>query len=432
MDLGVQRRIDRVLGVVLCAILSLIPRSRKAIGGPLAPRKILVILLSEMGSLVLAWPMFARIRKKYPDAAVHVLLFEQNRDLLETLDIVPPEDIFTLSNRSLRRLVGDAVRVLIQMRRSRIDTVIDCELFARVSSILSFLSGARIRVGFDPYTQEGLYRGGFINRPVLYNPYHHIAHQFINLVEAIESGHCPTVKRDSTPDGLEIPALAVTEEEIGSQRARFDADFPEVTGRRLILIYPGGGLLPIRAWPLAHFVVVTRDLVKNGYAVAIIGLDEDKELAQAIQAKCPHRSCIDLTGYTRSIRELLTIFHLAALLITNDGGPVHFASLSPIPTIVFFGPETPMLYGSLSPKAFPFYLSLSCSPCLTAYNHRHSPCDGDNLCLKQIPPEDVLKKAYEILTKEDNQSTDVPPSSLRKNATSYRSKGAASGAAVGS
>jgi ADP-heptose:LPS heptosyltransferase len=406
LDLGIQRRIDRILGVVLCGIFSLFPRHRKATCGPQRPRKILVILLSEMGSLVLARPMFARIRKTYPGAAVYVLLFEQNKGLLETLDIVPREDVFTLSNQSLQRLLGDALRVLIRLRRNRIDTVIDCELFARVSSVLSFLSGARIRVGFHPYTQEGLYRGNFINRPVLYNPYHHISHQFINLVEAIESDHCPRVKRDPTTDGLEAPAWTVTDVEIKSQRARFNADFPSVTGKRLILIYPGGGLLPIRAWPREHFVVATRDFLKNGFTVGIIGLDEDKELARAIRERCPHHNCIDLTGYTKSIRELLLMFHFGALLITNDGGPVHFASMTPIPTIVFFGPETPALYGSLSPKAFHFYLSLSCSPCLSAYNHRNSPCDGNNLCLQKIPPEDVLKKAYEMLkTKEDNQST---------------------------
>jgi ADP-heptose:LPS heptosyltransferase len=384
-----------------------------------------------MGSLVLARPMFARIRKTYPGAAVYVLLFEQNKGLLETLDIIPREDIFTLSNQSLRRLLGDAVRVLIHLRRDRIDTVIDCELFARVSSILSFLSGARIRVGFHPYTQEGLYRGNFINRPVLYNPYHHISHQFINLVEAIESDDCPAVKRDPAPDGLDVPVWTVTDEEVKSQRARFNADFPSVTGKRLILIYPGGGLLPIRAWPLDHFVVATQDFVKNGYTVGIIGLDEDKELARAIRERCPHHNCIDLTGYTKSIRELLIMFHFGALLMTNDGGPGHFASMTPIPTIVFFGPETPALYGSLSPQAFHFYLSLSCSPCLTAYNHRNSPCDGNNLCLQKIHPEDVLKKAYEMLKpKEGNQSANSTPSSLRGTASSYRSKRPASGAAV--
>jgi hypothetical protein len=30
---------------------------------------------------------------------------------------------------------------------------------------------------------------------------------------------------------------------------------------------------------------------------------------------------------------------------------------------------------------------------LTAYNHRATPCDGDNQCLKQIQPEHVLSLA---------------------------------------
>ena len=59
--------------------------------------------------------------------------------------------------------------------------------------------------------------------------------------------------------------------------------------------------------------------------------------------------------------------------------------------------ETPLLYGPLTSNSFSFYVSLSCSPCLTAYNHRTSPCDGDNICLKSVSPEEVLVKAYEML-----------------------------------
>jgi ADP-heptose:LPS heptosyltransferase len=97
------------------------------------------------------------------------------------------------------------------------------------------------------------------------------------------------------------------------------------------------------------------------------------------------------------VRELLLIFQFAALLITNDGGPGQFAALTPIPSIILYGPETPRLYEPDDDKAFIFYDPLPCSPCLTAYNHRNSPCDGDNLCLKQIPPDRVLTKALEIL-----------------------------------
>jgi ADP-heptose:LPS heptosyltransferase len=112
---------------------------------------------------------------------------------------------------------------------------------------------------------------------------------------------------------------------------------------------------------------------------------------------CQSEYCVNLAGYTKSVRHLLAIFHRASLLVTNDGGPGQFAALTPVPSLIFFGPETPQLYSSLSNNAHYFYSALSCSPCLTAYNHRSSPCDGDNQCLKQIMPEQVLAKAREVL-----------------------------------
>ena len=124
---------------------------------------------------------------------------------------------------------------------------------------------------------------------------------------------------------------------------------------------------------------------------------EPRDLARQILSRCNDPACIDLTGYTETVRDLLLIFQFADLLITNDGGPGQFAALTPIPSIIFYGPETPKLYGPEDGKAFIFYDPLPCTPCLTAYNHRNSPCDGDNLCLKQIPPDRVLAKALEIL-----------------------------------
>ena len=94
----------------------------------------------------------------------------------------------------------------------------------------------------------------------------------------------------------------------------------------------------------------------------------------------------------------MLVFHLAELLVTNDGGPGHFASMTPMPSIILFGPETPALYGSLDPKAVHFFQGLSCSPCLTAYNHRLSPCDGDNQCLKTIEPAEVWAAVQRILS----------------------------------
>ncbi|MCP4106808.1 MAG: glycosyltransferase family 9 protein [Desulfobacteraceae bacterium] len=395
MDLNLQRRVDRVIGTFICRIFSLFPK--KNTSTKVKPKKILIILLSEMGSLVLACPMIDHIKKKYPEASVYFLLFEQNKEILELLDVVPLSNILTVSNTSLLKMMKHTVRALIKLRLAKIDTVIDCELFARISSIYSFLSGAKIRVGFHPHCQEGLFRGDFINRPVPYNPYNHISQQFITLAQAIESDLMPVVKREIPGEHIQALPLKFDEEEIRNYSEKFYTDFPHITGKKLVLLYTGGGILPIRAWPLEYFRCLTEALVKNGYAVGIIGMERDKDSAGKITANCRNDNCIDLTGYTESVRQVMLMFHFASLLITNDGGPGHFAAMTPVSAIVLYGPETPSLYGALSRNSYNFYVPLSCSPCLTAYNHRKSPCDGNNLCLKLIQPEEVLAKAYEIL-----------------------------------
>ena len=397
MDINSQRKIDRFVGVPVCALLSLLDRLRWKRPLTASPERILVLLLSEMGSLVLARPMFSYLKRRYPHASIHVMVFAKNREVLDLLGFVPETNVMTLNDRSFGAFASDSLGILLRMRRLKFDVIIDCELFARVSSIFSYLSGASVRVGFHSHTQEGLYRGSYINRPVLYNPYRHISQQFLTLAVAVESGTHPVAKDQPVTDPPETPLFEIGPGEREAMTARLQADFPVVQGKNLVLVYPSGGILPIRSWPLEHYRRLCTALLNDGYAVGIIGLQTDKPIAHALLDQCKSSLCIDLTGYTKSVRELLTLFYRASLLITNDGGPGHFASLTPIPSIVFFGPETPVLYGSLAKNAHYYYLSLPCSPCLTAYNHRSSPCDGDNQCLKRIDPEQVLAKARQMI-----------------------------------
>jgi ADP-heptose:LPS heptosyltransferase len=398
MNIGFQRAVDRFVGVPVCATLSLLHRvaPRRAMAQP--PRRILVILLSEMGSLVLAHSMFTRLKSLYPGIELHALVFARNREVLDLMGLIPPENVLTLNDRSLGGFAADSLKVLRTLRSLKLDVVIDCELFARVSSVFSGLSGAAVRVGFHRHTQEGLYRGSFINRPVLYNPYRHLALQFLTLVAAIESHSRPVGKEAAAAACEPPPILSFPEGELQEVAARLHADFPAIRDKDLVLVYPSGGLLPIRAWPLEHYLQVCAALLEEGYAVGVIGLPADRAVGQAVVARLKHPNCIDLTGYTDSVRHLLALFHRASLLITNDGGPGQFAALTRVPTIILFGPETPLLYGSLAKHCFCFYLQIPCSPCLTAYNHRMSPCDGDNQCLKRITPEQVLAKARELLS----------------------------------
>jgi ADP-heptose:LPS heptosyltransferase len=293
-------------------------------------------------------------------------------------------------------LLRDLVRVLWRLRGLKLDAVIDCELFSRISALLAYGCGARLRAGFTPHTQEGLYRGSFFNAAVTYNPYRHISLQFMALVEALTSNSMPRSKSMATMTKPLESGLRVhfSQDAMADFTQALRHDYPSfMAAHKRILFYAGGGLLPIRAWPASHYAALAKALCEAGHAVGIIGLPEDQALALAIQAECAHPLCLNFVGYTQNLEALTRLFFHCDLLVTNDGGPGHFASLTPIRTVMFFGPETSALYGPLTPRAVAVESHVACSPCLTAYNHRATPCDGDNQCLKQIQPEQVLSLA---------------------------------------
>ncbi|MDD4943649.1 MAG: glycosyltransferase family 9 protein [Rhodoferax sp.] len=416
MKLQTQRWIDRWVGQALCAAVSLWARlwGNKVQALPQAPRHILVILLSEMGSVVLAGPMFAALRQRYPSATVHVLQLKKNQEVAKLLGLAKPEHLHALDDSAGLGLLSDIWRVSQTLRALPLDAVIDCELFSRISSLMSYLSGAPLRAGFTPHTQEGLYRGSFINRAIPYNPYQHITQQFLSLVDALDDAAMPRhkaapVRALPSDTCLSVPFDA---DELTRYRQKMHADHPTLAGRQVVLLYAGGGLLPERAWPAAHYAQLAKGLVDAGHAVGLIGLRDDAALASQLRADVASEFCVDLTGYTKSIRELLKLFHAAQLLITNDGGPGHFASLTPIQTMVFFGPETGRLYGPLGPRARVLEAGVACSPCLSAYNHRQTFCDGDNQCLKRLQPLPVLHEALQILSQTVQSKTDCSHAAL--------------------
>ncbi len=449
MNINVQRWADRWVGIPLCAAVSawdaLVSRFKTVSEAETEPRAIVIILLSEMGSLVLAHDMFTRLKTRYPNAQLHALLFGKNREILDLMRVIHPANVHTVDDKSLTGLLGSLWCAIGELRRAHVDVAIDCELFSRISSLLSYASGAAVRVGFHRHTQEGLYRGSHINRPVPYNPYRHISAQFLTLARAIDSTASPKSKLPVVVTSKPPPHVQLAPTLIDGIKMRLAADFPTIAGKPLVLVYPGGGILPIRAWPLKAYTALCDGLVADGCAVAVIGLKDDQALAQQLVAQVQaggvsgsgagakgrgdsqykqwprdwlgqtageaapsggrelHEvsdrggNIVDLTGYTRSIAELLALFHVARLLVTNDGGPGQFAALTPIWTLMLFGPETPSLYAPLTPRCHSFYSNWPCSPCLTAYNHRSSYCDGDNQCLKVIEPSVVLAKARDCL-----------------------------------
>jgi ADP-heptose:LPS heptosyltransferase len=113
----------------------------------------------------------------------------------------------------------------------------------------------------------------------------------------------------------------------------------------------------------------------------------EKPDAQYMCAQVASPRALDLTGQT-TMTELLHLFNLANVMVTNDSGPAHFAALTRIREVVIFGPEIPERYGPLSTNLDVIHTGYTCSPCIGPLNQRLSPCN-DNLCLKSIGVEEI-------------------------------------------
>ncbi|MBW2107783.1 MAG: glycosyltransferase family 9 protein [Deltaproteobacteria bacterium] len=407
MNIDLIRAIDKWMGIPACLALSAAHKvSTWLRKEPLEPsdrhdkpKNILFIELSEMGSVVLAYPAMQHVKDIYPDARLYFLIFERNRYPLDILKIIPASQVITIRMRSTFHFLWSTYQALKAIHRAGIDTVLDLELFSRFSALLSGLSGARRRVGYTPYFEEGLYRGGFITHPVYYNCHQHMAKNFLALVKALERPReYPLVKAAIDDKALEVPLFRSSQRDLEALRGRLGRINPSVhTARQLVLLNPGAGLLPIRAWPVENYAGLVERILQrfSETTVVIIGTDDAKAAADQIMSRVEPGSCMDFTGKT-SFKDLLDLFNLADVLVTADSGPPHFAALTTIKTVVLYGPETPVLYAPLGSRTTCLFAGLSCSPCLSAYNHRKSAC-RDPQCMSAISVDQVFNVVARLL-----------------------------------
>ncbi len=386
-----MRAIDYWVGIPLVFLLTIVSRVLRVLGLAASPagkpRNILFIQLAEMGTMVVAYPALKKTRELHPDATLHFLCFGQIRSSVEMLDIIPSGNIITIDADSGPALVRDSLRFLRRARSRQIDTVINTEAFVRYSSLLGYLSGACRRVGFHRFNQEGAYAGDLLTHRLLHNGHIHAAHGFLDLVHALDAppDQVPRVKRPRSMDCLEVPKISTgpsAADGIWRKLRAIHADIGPT--RKLVVLNPNASdKFPMRRLPLESFAELARRLLEDPEVfVLITGVASEKVDAQSICAQLGSPRALDLTGQT-TMTELLHLFDLAHVLVTNDSGPAHFAALTRIHEVVFFGPEIPDHYRPLSTTLDVIHTGYSCSPCIGPLNQRRSPCN-DNRCLKSI------------------------------------------------
>jgi ADP-heptose:LPS heptosyltransferase len=414
ISVNTMRAIDHWVGVPLCAVASPVVALLDGVKnlfsrGSTTPKKLLFIELSEMGSAILVDPAMRNAQAR--GAELFFLIFKSNRASLTLLNTVKPENIFTIDSSSLGGLIKDTLKFLIVARKHRIDTVIDLELFSRFTALLTGLCGARHRVGYHIFHGEGLWRGFMLTRKVHYNPHIHITKNFLSLIHAAfaKEIEVPFSKIQIADSEIRLEQAVINPEALSQVRERIaklalDAGITFIQGtQRLILVNPNASdLLPQRRWAQQRFSELIQGLNQRypNDLILITGSPAEFDYVEKVRVVANVKNALNFAGQV-SFAELPPLYTLADVMVTNDSGPGHFSAVTPLRTVVLFGPETPALYGSIG-NSIPITANLACSPCVSAANHRKTPCQ-DNVCMQAITVPQVLEKMVHQLSEADQE-----------------------------
>ena len=390
------QRTDRWVGAPLCAILTILRRIFESAGrpGPRQAERILFVKFAEQGSTVLAYPAILRAIELVGRENVYFVVFEDNRFILDAMEIIPNQNVITIGTKSFFGFATGAVRAVLQVRKIGIDAVVDMEFLTRFSAILTFTTGAKSRVGFHTFFGDGPYRGDLMTHRLLYNPHLHTSQMFEAMVEALtrDPGVLPTF--DFTPPiNQPLARFRCSPSEVAEINAFLERENPRIGSAPLVLLNPNASdLLPLRRWPPLRYVELARRLLERypelfiGFTGAPAEAGPNNQLADEVGSD----RVLRLAGKT-TLRQVLVLYTRSAILVTNDSGPAHFASMTPIRVVTLFGPETPALFAARSPNATALWAGIACSPCVNAYNNRQSVC-RNNVCMQAITVDDVFKE----------------------------------------
>ena len=400
MKASTIRFVDHWLGIPACALLTLWRRlfDWRRPEGPI--RRVLVLKLVEQGATVIAYPALRAVVDRVGRQNVFFMVLEENRAILDMLDIVPPENVISVPKGGAFTTFAGLIGGILRARREKIDAVLDFEFFARSSAVMAYLTGASRRAGSHSYHGDGPWRGDLMTHRLLYNPHLHALYAFLLLVEALwrDPAQLPALDIDIDALDTSIMRFAPTPEETEAVRRTLREAAGGEDPRPLVLLNANASdLIPLRKWDDGRYAELARRLLAGDPSlfVAFTGSPSEAAPIDALVRTVNHPRCFSLAGRT-TMRQLLVLYTLADVLVSNDSGPGHFAALTDIDILTLVGPETPKVWGVLGPHAHRVSMNLPCSPCVSIYNNRLSSCKN-NLCMQGITVEMVHETVRRIL-----------------------------------
>jgi len=378
------QRVDSALGGLACALLQPLrwlptrPQEHPS-------RKVLAMKFWGLGSLQLLTPAVASLRRKHPFAELTFLTLESNREFVERLGVF--DRVLTLDVRGAgwARLALRIRKLLAELRSHGYDVVYDFEFFTRFSAIVALATGAPRRHGFE---SEKVWRGSFHTDRFNFNRYWHVARNF-RVLAGGENGMNVTAY-DTKPLRFDERDEARAFDVLKSCGVDPEAGFA-------VLNVNAGELSLERRWPPSMFIELAQRLIaQQDWSIALIGSRSEFDYTEAIRVRIGSPRVGNLAGKLAT-PELAAVLAQAAVVVSNDSGPMHVAAAMGAPTLGLFGPETPVMYGPIGLRARALYRPPPCSPCINVHDNKRSSCIfGEPQCLVGLSVEEVHEAAVAL------------------------------------
>lgn len=303
-------------------------------------RRILLIKPSSLGDIVHAMPTLAALCERFPQAEVTWLVKRQWASLVEVIEGV--EQVCAVE-QGLMGWLGQVP----DLRAARFDLVVDLQGLFR-SGAMAWLTGSDRRVGFANAREGSPYC--YTQRVAVPTGSMHAVDRYLLVAEALGAAR-PTQPRfdfiDRAEDRQAVEALLAA---VGL-----------ATGAAWIAMNVSARW-ETKRWPPQHFAEAADRLADaQGFPIVFMGGPAERPETRAVMARMRTKA-VDLTGQT-PVGLLPSLLRRAAVLVTNDSGPMHIAAAVGTPVVAMFGPTDPVKTGPYGPGHVVLSNPVECRPC---------------------------------------------------------------------
>ena len=326
------------------------------------PEKILALQFKYFGDAVLLTPALRALREHFPEAELHLLVPEEAAPLFQPLPWL--DQVWPMPRRRGRASISETWPILYALRRERFDRSVDFASNDR-GAILSFVIGAKRRLGWAE-------RGGFFGRKFLYTdrvvPETNLPHESIRLAQLLS--------------GWQIPLPSSLASELYADPTLTSAARKILPAERAVICHIASSQ-PKKEWPLGRWARLHQLATDAGIKLVFTTARGERESGLMMELKKISPDAVILP-LIPDLPLFLAVLARAAVFISGDTGPLHFAAGLGVPTISLFGPTTTTRWAPIGEK----HLALTGGFC--GCDGNLFACASQKHCLAQISPEQVF------------------------------------------